>query len=148
MAPDRIEREILIDAPPERVWTTLTEAEHLGVWFGDAGATVDLRPGGAMSLTFAKHGTKRARVERVEPPRLFSYRWTRASDVEPVAGNSTLGEVTLTPEGTATRLRVVESGFLSVEQSDEEKAAHVKSNTGGWISKLDSLQRHLARSAA
>jgi uncharacterized protein YndB with AHSA1/START domain len=31
---DRIEREVTIDAPPERVWELVTEAEHLGRWFG------------------------------------------------------------------------------------------------------------------
>ena len=49
MVPDRIERETLINAPSERVWALITEAQHLGRWFGDAGAEIDLRPGGAMT---------------------------------------------------------------------------------------------------
>ena len=49
MVPDQIERETVIAAPVERVWALLTEAEHLGRWFGDAGAEIDLRPGGAWS---------------------------------------------------------------------------------------------------
>jgi uncharacterized protein YndB with AHSA1/START domain len=50
MVPDQIERETVINAPVERVWELITEAEHLGRWFGDAGAEIDLRPGGAMIL--------------------------------------------------------------------------------------------------
>jgi uncharacterized protein YndB with AHSA1/START domain len=46
---DRIERKALINAPQERVWELLTEAEHLGRWFGDAGAEIDLRPGGRIA---------------------------------------------------------------------------------------------------
>ena len=46
MTQDSIEREVTIEAPVERVWSVITEAEHVGRWFGDAGAEVDLRPGG------------------------------------------------------------------------------------------------------
>jgi hypothetical protein len=38
LGPERFQREIAIAAPPERVWEVLTQAEHLGAWFGDAGA--------------------------------------------------------------------------------------------------------------
>ena len=34
MKPDRIERDIVIAAPIERVWKVLTAPEHVGVWFG------------------------------------------------------------------------------------------------------------------
>ena len=47
---DRIESDVLIAAPVERVWDLITRADHLGRWFGNAGAEVDLRPGGALSL--------------------------------------------------------------------------------------------------
>ena len=32
--------------PVERVWALITEAEHLGRWFGDAGRGDRPRPGG------------------------------------------------------------------------------------------------------
>ena len=35
VAPDTIEREIFIDAPPRVVWSILTEAKHLAGWFSD-----------------------------------------------------------------------------------------------------------------
>ena len=54
MIPDRIERETVINAPVERVWELITEAEHLGRWFGDAGAEIDLRPGGALVLRWSE----------------------------------------------------------------------------------------------
>ena len=68
--PDRIEQEILIDAAPERVWEAITAAEHLGTWFGDAGAEVDLRPGGRIVLKWKEHGEFFGRIEKVDPSQL------------------------------------------------------------------------------
>lgn len=135
MVPDQIERETVINAPVERVWALITEAEHLGRWFGDAGAEIDLRPGGAIVLRWADHGTNRGRVVAVEPPTRFAYRWAPFKDPggeEPAEGNSTLVEFTLEPKGDGTLLRVVESGFASLATSDEQRAANHAGNTRGW----------------
>jgi uncharacterized protein YndB with AHSA1/START domain len=151
MVADQIEREIVIDAPVERVWQLITEAEHLGRWFGDAGAEVDLRPGGAITLRWAEHGTSRGRVVAVEPHSRFSYRWAPFKDPggeEPVDGNSTLVEFTLTPEGAGTRLRVVESGFASLATSDERRAQNVEGNTRGWELETEELREYAAKVAA
>ena len=151
MVPDQIERETVIDAPVERVWELITQPEHVGRWFGDAGAEIDLRPGGEMVLRWAEHGTTHGRVEAVEPHTRFSYRWApfkEPAGEEPVAGNSTLVEFTLAPEGDATRLRVVESGFASLATSDEQRSANHASNTGGWRHELDELRDYATKVAA
>ena len=72
--PQHIERSILIDAPVDVVWTVVTEPEHISRWFSDA-VELDLRPGGRAALTWNDHGTFQGRVERVEAPRFFSFRW-------------------------------------------------------------------------
>ena len=36
VTPDRIEREVHIAAPIERVWAVLTEPALVGIWFGRA----------------------------------------------------------------------------------------------------------------
>ena len=74
MVPEQIEREVVITAPIERVWATITQPEHVGTWFGDAGAEIDLRPGGAILIHWADYGTGYGIVERVEPPRVFAFR--------------------------------------------------------------------------
>ena len=148
MAPDQIERETTIAAPVERVWSLLTEAEHIGAWFGDAGAEIDLRPGGAVVLRWAEHGTVHGEVVTVEPPRRFAYRWaasTTQGDAELVPGNSTLVEFTLDSDGDSTRLRVVESGFAALDVSDEERARKVAGNTEGWQSELGDLREYAER---
>ena len=151
MTADQIERETVIAAPVERVWALITEAEHVGRWFGDSGAEVDLRPGGAMTLRWSEHGTSIARIEQVEPHSLFSYRWAPFEDPggeEPVEGNSTLVEFTLAAEGDGTRLRVVESGFAGLHCSHEQRAANLEGNTAGWKAELGELEAYASKVAA
>ncbi len=139
MVPEQIEREVMVAAPIERVWAVVTQAEHVGSWFGDAGAEIDLRPGGAMTITWAKHGVSHAVVERVEPPHVFAYRWARPAHQDVREGNSTRVEFILAADGDQTRLRVVESGFRTLDLSPEEQAKYAAGNTGGWKSELDEL---------
>jgi uncharacterized protein YndB with AHSA1/START domain len=151
MTPDVIERETVIDAPVERVWQLITEAEHVGRWFGDAGAEIDLRPGGAMVLRWTDHGTCRGRVVAVEPHTRFSYRWAPFKDPggeEPAEGNSTLVEFTLRAEGGGTLLRVVESGFAALATSDEQRERNRAGNTRGWEAETDELREYAERVAA
>ena len=150
MVPEQIERETVIAAPVERVWTLLTEAEHLGRWFGDTGAEIDLRPGGAFSLSWEQHGTVRGRVVDVEPNRRFSYRWITIGDREhadPVEGNSTLVEFTLHAEGDGTRLRVVESGFASLDAEAAQQSERYEDNRRGWGIKVGDLRDYAERVA-
>jgi uncharacterized protein YndB with AHSA1/START domain len=144
MVADRIEREIVIEAPPEVVWELVTDPEHVGAWFGDA-AEIDLRPGGDVALTWEGHGTYLARVEKVEPPRFFSFRWARPTDTPPAEGNSTLVEFSLSAEREGTRLTVVESGFAALARSEDEKAKHLADNTEGWTIELGHLREYAAR---
>ena len=145
--PDRIEQEILIEATQERVWEAITAAEHLGTWFGDAGAEVDLRPGGRVVLRWKEHGEVFGRVEKVEPPRAFSLRWARPQRTEPADGNSTLVEFTLEGEGERTHLRVVESGFRELAGTPEENAEYAAGNTEGWTAELGELRDYAAQLA-
>lgn len=147
MVPERIEREIVVAAPVERVWAALTEADQLRQWFGDA-AEVDLRPGGAMVNHWEGHGNVLGVVEKVEPPHFFSYRWARPIGAEPRDGNTTLVEFTLTPERDGTRLRVVESGFRELDAPERDRATYAGENTEGWKMELDELRVYLERAAA
>ena len=129
---DSITREVVIDAPVDRVWQLVTEAEHLGRWFGDAGAEVDLRPGGAMELRWSEHGSSRGRIEAVEPPRRFAFRWAPFKDpggIDPTDGNSTRVEFTLSEEGRAHapargRERLREAGDLGGAAPEERRRQH------------------------
>ena len=144
MVPDRISREIVIDASPEVVWTIVTDPRHVARWFSDE-AEIDLRPGGEMLLTWHGDGAYRARVETVDPPRAFAFRWLRREHNEPGDGTSTLVRMTLLPEGPRTRLRVVETGFQQLIWAEEDKARYADENAQGWIHELDELNDYATR---
>ena len=131
---DSIEREIVIAAPPERVYAIVTQPEHMGVWFGDAGAE---REGDVITMRWADHGTAELRVVKEEPPRAFAYRWDSQSNV-----GDTLVEFTLATEGDRTRVTVVESGWTKLRTSAEEQARLREGNVGGWEQEMAELERY------
>jgi len=148
---DVIETEITIQAPPERVWALITEAEHVGRWFGDVSAEIELRPGGLYRLEWAQHGVTDGRVVTVEPHTRFAYRWNALGEKwgeEPQEGYATLVEFTLHPEGSATRLRVVESGFASLVGGADVRRTAFEGNTSGWKAELGDLEAYAATVAA
>jgi uncharacterized protein YndB with AHSA1/START domain len=151
---DSIEREILIKAPPEVVWRTITEPDEIAAWFSDA-VELDVQPGGAGALTWEPGGkatvslsepvTAVLRVEKVERPHYFSFRWMHPAGAEPDTDNSVLVEFSLNPEGENTRLRLVESGFRRLARSEEETKRNVDDHSDGWDNHLGRLSEYLSR---
>jgi uncharacterized protein YndB with AHSA1/START domain len=137
--PDRIERVVDINHPPAKVWAALTTAEGLGTWFGNE-ATIDLRPGGAASMSWSGGQTATMRVERVEEPTVFGFTW-HIYGLPEDDPRRTYVEFTLEPVDTGTRLTVVESGFAQVP-GDAHRAAF-DGNTKGWASELGELVDYL-----
>ena len=148
MSSDSIEREVLIDAPVDTVWSIVTEPQSIARWFADH-AEVDLRPGGDLLFKFASGAPGKGTVEKVEPPHLFAFRWISPEperDMEAAQGHYTTVEFSLVAEGEGTRLRVVESGFTALEGTAAENAELAERHHGGWGMFLDRLAE-LAASA-
>jgi uncharacterized protein YndB with AHSA1/START domain len=140
MNEDRIERDTLIAAPLERVWSLVAEP---GFWVADKASLPGTvaREGESMVARNAEYGDFPVRVEKVEPPTYLAYRWASAfAGQELREDNSTLVEFTLTAEGDKTRLRVVESGFAALAGSEELRRQAVKDNTSGWPQELEALK--------
>lgn len=138
MTVDRIERETLIEAPLERVWQLVTEP---GWWVASApsGKAVE---GETTLCENEQYGDFPVRVETVTPQTYVAYRWASAfAGQELTDDNTTLVEFTLVPEGSATRLKVVESGFSQLAGSEELRAQAHRDNTGGWAEVLDAFAK-------
>jgi uncharacterized protein YndB with AHSA1/START domain len=140
---DRIERDILIEAPVDVVWRVVTEPDHISQWFSEQ-AEGDLRPGGDGELRWEEMGPIPFRVETVQPPHTFSFRWVHPAGEVAREGNSMLVEFTLTAEGEHTRLRVVESGLLALDWDEERKAHYVEEHNKGWDEHLADLREYAA----
>jgi uncharacterized protein YndB with AHSA1/START domain len=132
MADLTIERDVLIDAPADVVWRTITEPDQITRWFADE-VELDLRDGGAGTLVFEGKMTAPLVVVAVEPPLRFSFRWCHPEGEAPVPGNSVLVEFTLVAEGAErTRLRVTETGLDTIGWSDDDKARYAEEHRAGW----------------
>ncbi|MFI6600598.1 SRPBCC domain-containing protein [Nonomuraea sp. NPDC050536] len=148
MSEDRIERETLIEAPLERVWSLVAEP---GFWVADEESVrgTVAREGETMLAKNPQYGDFPVRVEKVEPPTYLSYRWASAFPGQDLReDNTTLVEFTLTQEGDRTRLRVVESGFAALAGSEEMRSQAHKDNSGGWPEVLDALRTRAVQSSA
>ncbi|SEQ88424.1 Uncharacterized conserved protein YndB, AHSA1/START domain [Lentzea xinjiangensis] len=141
MSVDRIERETLIEAPVERVWQLVTEP---GFWVASepSGTAVE---GETTLCENERYGDFPVRVETVTPQTYVSYRWASAFAGQPLtADNTTLVEFTLVPEGSGTRLRVVESGFASLVASEDLRTKAHQDNTSGWTEVLETVKKRAA----
>jgi uncharacterized protein YndB with AHSA1/START domain len=142
MADLQIEREVLIEAPIDVVWRTITEPDQIAQWFAER-VELDVVPGGRGVLVFERDGGETVAplvVDRVEPPTLFSFRWGHAEGEDPITANSCLVEFTLTPAGDGqTTLRVVESGLELVEWDDAKKADYAEDHRRGWTTLTERL---------
>jgi len=155
---DRIEKTVLLRAPVERVWRAIADPVEFGDWFGlelDGaflpGATVlgrikPTRVDPAVAEMQQKHAGLELSlfVERVEPMSLLSYRWHPFA-VDPGVDYSnepmTVVTFTLEPDGGATRLRVVESGFDSIPV--ERRRAAFEANGQGWAIQMQLVEKYL-----
>jgi uncharacterized protein YndB with AHSA1/START domain len=145
---DRIERSIVIDAPRERVWRALADANEFGAWFGadlrGQAFVAGQRVRGAITIPGFEHVAFDVVTEHVEPKRLLSYRWhPYAFDANVDYSRETPTLVTFTLEdapGDATLLTVVESGFDNVPPHRRLEAFRMNNN--GWDAQLRNIARH------
>jgi uncharacterized protein YndB with AHSA1/START domain len=122
-------RELFIDAPPQRVYELLTDADLLTEWMAPE-AAVDARVGGQVRWTHLNGDSVIGSFVELVPARrvVFTYGWDRA-DVE-IPPGSTIVEIDLRPSGSGTELRLVHRG-LDPPMAD----AHA----GGWANYLGRL---------
>lgn len=125
-----IERELHIDASPEIVYEVLTSPEHLVKWWPDE-ADVTLAPGEPGTISFLpNYPSIPLKVDEAVPVSRFSFTW--ASDLRVT--------FTLTPSGTGTLVRFVETGHTTA-------AAHAE-NSQGWDHFLPRLAEYAPATVA
>ncbi|WP_218593433.1 SRPBCC domain-containing protein [Pseudonocardia oceani] len=102
---DRIEREIRIDAPIERVFALVSEP---GWWIEDGPERTVTREGDVTVVELPRHGRFPVVTVSADAPHHLAF---RGGGPGQTAEEGTLVEFHLTEDGGGTLLRVVESGF-------------------------------------
>jgi uncharacterized protein YndB with AHSA1/START domain len=145
---DRIEKNILLRAPRERVWRALTDAREFGAWFRvklEGDFAVGKRVAGRITYPGFEHLTMELTVERMDTGQLFSFRWHPYA-VDPEKDYSseptTLVEFRLEEVAEGTRLTVVESGFDHVPA--ERRAEAFRMNGNGWATQMENIRQHVS----
>jgi len=147
---DRIEKTMVLRAPRSKVWRALTDPAQFSEWFG-ARLKDAFSPGarvrGPVTSPGYEHLTMDITIDRVEPERLFSWRWQPGSmdpNIDPAEPMTlVVFELEEVPEGT--RLTVRESGFDQIPVSRRGKA--YRENDEGWTGQFENLRKYLASAA-
>lgn len=91
----------LLDKPPEKVWSVLTEPRRLANWLGDV--DVDLRIGGAFVIRFRQMPvTMTGQITALEPGRVIEYSWLENNPRMPAS--KVRWEIVPAPGGCRLRL--------------------------------------------
>ncbi|MBS9371227.1 ATPase [Rhodococcus sp. B50] len=140
---DRIERDITIGAPVERVWTLVSEP---GWYINDHEWTEHRleRDGDLTTVHDPVHGAFVFRTVALDEPHYAAFRWL--ADYTDPDSPSTLVEFRLTALDTGTtELRVIESGFGSLPGDAGERRARFEENSRGWVTELEIAKGRLEK---
>ncbi len=160
---DRIEKQILLRAPVQRVWRALADPVEFGRWFGikfDGPFAPGASVRGVIVGTSANPEVAKLQkqheglpfeitIERMDPERLFSFRW-HPHAIEPgvdySAEPTTLVEFRLEHAAEGVLLMLVESGFDKIPLA--RRAQAFSANEGGWSIMVKVFEEYLAQIAA
>lgn len=162
MTTDRIEKQILLRAPRERVWHAIADSTQFGKWFGVSvqGPFVQgQRVSGRIVPTSVDPEVAKMQepwtgmacdfyIERVEPMSRLSFRWhPGGEEVSPDAPQDQMTTVTfeLKDEPGGVLLTITETGFDRVPL--ERRAKAFADNEGGWEMQTRLIEKYLAQRA-
>jgi uncharacterized protein YndB with AHSA1/START domain len=144
---DRIEKKVILLAPRSRVWRAISDANEFGAWFGmkfDGSFEPGARIRGRSTEPGYEHVAGDILIERIEPERLFFYRWHPYA-IDPAMDYSgepmTLVEFRLEEVAGGTELTVTESGFDRIPAA--RRAEAFRMNDQGWAEQVRRIERHV-----
>ena len=159
---DRIQKRVVLRASLERVWRAVSDPAEFGSWFGAAfdepfvpgrvmkGRIVPTKADPEVAKTQEPYAGApfRLTVERMEPMRLFSFRWHPFAvdpKVDYSAEPTTLVTFELESVAGGTQLTITESGFDRIPAGRRGKAFEM--NGQGWTHQIQLVEKYLAHAA-
>ncbi|MGH2596379.1 MAG: SRPBCC family protein [Actinomycetota bacterium] len=111
---DEVVREVRIEAAPTDVFPYFTDPKKLIAWKA-ASAEIDARPGGRFRMDVTGRGdVAEGEYLDIDPPHRIRFTWqweAERSHTQVAASAPSVVEVTLTPDGDGTLLRLVHRGI-------------------------------------
>ena len=156
---DKIVKTVLLQAPLERVWEAISDAQQFGSWFGVRFVepfAAQSRLSGTIAPTSVDPEVAKLQkphegkvfefwVDRIEPMRYIAFRWhpfAIDTHVDYTREPTTLIEFTLQVVGNDTELTIVESGFENIPVARRAAAFHA--NESGWSHQIRLIEKYLA----
>jgi len=156
---DRIQKTVTLRAPRSRVWRAISDSREFGEWFGvrfdgpfESGSPLR----GVITPTKADPEVAKLQkphegmafeitVDRIEPERLFSFKWhpfaiDRNVDYSSEPMTLIVFELEDVPGGT--KLTITESGFDRIPLV--RRAQAFGANEGGWSKQVELIAKYLA----
>lgn len=144
---NRIEQQVFVRAPSSRVWRAITTPREFGQWFR-AALEGEITPGARIDAVSTHESCEGVRfhmiIDRVEPERLFSWRWHPGMprpDVDYSKEPMTTVTFRLEEQEDGTLVTVEESGFEAIPLS--RRAEVFRDNEGGWKEQMGSLANYV-----
>lgn len=147
---DKIERQVVLKATPERVWRALTDIQEFAQWFGVTIRSGDFKPGARIECTSVHDDCAGELfffdVVRMDAPHSLVWRWHPGlKDPALDYSQESMTEVAFRLEAaeSGTRLTIVESGFEKIRL--ERRLKVLGENSHGWDEQIKSIQKHVER---
>ena len=156
---DRIQKKVHLRAPRNRVWKAISDSKQFGSWFGmkvegpfTANTTVKativpttVDPEVAKEQKAFEGMPFELYIERVEPERLFTFRWHPGAAQPKPEDPTTLVCFELEDAADGILLTVTESGFDRIPLARRAKA--FADNEGGWAAQMKLIEKYLAQAS-
>ncbi len=114
---DVIEKVMRIDARPETIFSFFTDPQKMVKWKG-IDAKLDPRPGGGYRVNINGKDIAVGKYVEIVPFTKIVFTWGWEANGHPMPPGSSVVEITLTPDGNSTVLRLRHSGIPTKELRD------------------------------
>lgn len=150
-AMNKIEKQIVIRAPRERVWRAITNIAEFSKWF-QVESKDAFAPGARVHMISTHESCPGESfyvfVEEMDAPCKFSWRWhpgRKEAGVDYHDEPTTLVVFLLEEAQGGTLLTITESGFDQISLT--RRAAVLKQNTGGWEFMVKQIASYVGQAA-